>query len=319
MLDGKRVMVTGGAGAIGAAVVRALARRNQVTVLDNLSSGARANLDGVDCRLIVGDIANPKDLARAFEEPYDVVIHLAAHFANQNSIEHPVPDLTANAVGTLALLEACRASMPRFVYASSSCIYGQGIPPFREHDTPLEFHTPYAVSKYAGELYTRLYEQYYGMETLSLRFFNNFGPHDPPGRYRNVIPNFIVQAHRSEPLVITGTGDETRDFTYCENTVDAILRAASVPYTTLPEVKVFNVGSGRETSIRTLAESIVAALGSSSTIMYQPRRGWDHAERRCADISLARRYLGYEPAISFEEGIARTVAWFLAEAESLWT
>jgi UDP-glucose 4-epimerase len=308
--EGQRILVTGGAGAIGSSLIREIADTNQVVVLDNFSSGRRENLEGVRCTMIEGDIADADDLKQAFEGGVDVVIHLAAHFANQNSLDHPLKDAHVNIGGTINLLERSRQAGGRFVLASSSCVYGAGSEPFREDESVTDLHTPYAVSKYSAERYARFYQEHYGLDVVILRFFNNFGPFDPPGQYRNVLPNFLLKATRGEDIPITGSGQETRDFNYCSNTVSAVLAAATAPYEGLLPDPVFNVGSGVETTIHELAEMVVSATRSKSKIVFKDRRGWDHTSRRCADISKARSALGYEPKIDLADGLEMTVSWF---------
>jgi len=305
----KRLLITGGAGAIGAVLTRRLVSKHSVTVIDNLSSGHLANLQAVDACFEHIDIRDEDKLNKIFKTNFDVVVHLAAHFANQNSVEYPSTDLSVNVVGTLNILKHCAAGKSRFVYASSSCVYGGNEPPFKEEMPINDLHTPYAVSKYSGELYTDYFIRNEGLEGISLRFFNNFGPYDPSGQYRNVLPNFIHKAMNNEDIVITGTGNETRDFNYCENTVDGILAACFVNYDDLPAHKSFNIGSGEEWSIKDLAERIIRLTNSKSSIKYIGRRGWDHTSRRYADISKAKEYLGYEPAVGFLEGLEQTVAW----------
>jgi nucleoside-diphosphate-sugar epimerase len=213
----KEILITGGAGAIGSVLVRQLLPDHKITIVDNLSSGERANVESLDVELAVVDIRDLDKLASIFaEKTFDIVIHLAAHFANQNSVDFPATDLSVNLAGTLNLLELCRESRPRFVYASSSCVYGAKSGPLHESLPIDDLHTPYAITKYTGELYCRFYAHHYGIESIALRFFNNYGPFDPPGKYRNAVPNFVLKALRGEDIVITGTGDETRDFCYCE-------------------------------------------------------------------------------------------------------
>jgi len=312
-MKNKKVLVTGGTGAIGTVLVRKIAHDNDVTVVDNLSSSSISNLDGVDCRIIVADIRDGDKMDAVFERDYDVVVHLAAHFANQNSIDYPLSDESVNIAGTVELLQRCRKCMPRFVYASSSCLYGGGEPPFTEDRKIDDLHTPYAISKYGGELYSKFYARHYGLETVSLRFFNSFGPYDLPGAYRNVLPNFLLRAMRGQELTITGDGNETRDFNFSDNTVGAIIRAATTPYEQMPQDPVFNVGTGRETRILYLAEQIKELPNSQSEIIIKGRRKWDHTSRRAADIGKISEYLGYRPEVGFDEGLKRTVEWFVAQ------
>ena len=310
-LHNQRVLITGGAGAIGSTLVQRLAPNNNVVVIDNLSSGRRINISNTNCRLIAADIRDSEKLRALFnEEPFDTVIHLAAHFANQNSIEFPETDLRVNIEGTQKLLELCKDTKPRVVYASSSCVYGSKTGPLSEHLPVDDLHTPYAISKYAAETYCKFYAEYYGLEVTTLRFFNSYGPHDPPGAYRNVLPNFILKGLRGDDLIITGTGKETRDFNFCENTTDAIVLAASRSHTANHNYSCFNVGTGVETTILDLAERVVSLTGGHSDIkILGKRRGWDKTIRRCACIEEISEKLGYVPRVTLDEGLPLTVAW----------
>lgn len=314
-IKNSNVLITGGAGAIGGNLARAVlsmgARR--VVILDNLSSGFIANVpDGAV--FVKGSILDENVLDVAFYDTIDIVFHLAAHFANQNSVEHPEEDLETNAVGTVKLLKRARqAKVKRFLYASSSCIYGAKAGPIPETPAPGVLETPYAASKYAGEEYTRLFHELYQFPTTSVRYFNSFGPGEMPGPYRNVIPNFIAKALKGEPLVITGTGEETRDFCFVESTVSGTIAAATLPAAI---GGVYNIGSGIETTIRTLAETINRLTGNTQPIQYVPRRSWDQISRRCADISRARRDLNFVPVIDFEPQLARTIEWHKKQQHS---
>jgi nucleoside-diphosphate-sugar epimerase len=196
----------------------------------------------------------------------------------------------------------------RVVYASAGCsIAGHGIEaPIRE-DMPVSLHldTPYQITKALGEFYCNYFDA--RVPTVRCRFFNSFGPGEVPGQYRNVIPNFIWRALNDQPLVITGTGDETRDFIWVGDLVDGLIRCA-----TMPEARggAFNLGTGRQTKIRDLAEMIIKACDSKSRIEFAPRRAWDKSIHREADISHAKKTLGFAPSLTVPDGIAQTVAWF---------
>src|SRR3989344_1675709 len=213
------ILVTGGAGAIGMNLVNHILTQkvNKVIIVDDLSSGFLSNVPK-DKRVIFikGDIADSKVIDKAFSHaPVDIVYHLAAHFANQNSIEHPVRDLKSNGIGTINLLESSvKNNVKRFIYFSTSCIYKSKNQKLRESDLDLKFDTPYAISKYIGEKYVHFYHHFYGLPTVTLRIFSSFGPGERSGLYRNVIPNFFYKAMRGESLTITGTGRETRNFTF---------------------------------------------------------------------------------------------------------
>jgi nucleoside-diphosphate-sugar epimerase len=306
------ILVTGGAGAIGSRLVRRLCADDaHVLVLDDLSSGYRENLRGLPLSFWRGSVTDEELLTEIFAQQPSVVFHLAANFANQSSIDYPQKDLRVNGIGTLKLLEhARRAGVRRFVYASSSCIYGGQQVPLSESMTQYALKTPYAITKLLGEQYAAFYHQHHSLPTVILRFFNSYGPGERPGKYRNVIPNFIHRTLTGRPLTITGTGDETRDFTFVEDTVQALLLAQTHPDAI---GQTFNVGTGQETTIRHLAELITQIGGSTVPIKYKPRRGWDNISRRCADITHISQTLGYRPSVEIEEGLRRTYAWFIEE------
>ena len=308
---GKTVLVSGGAGSIGSNLCRALARLGaSVIVLDDLSSAVRWNLpEDPSIVLVEGDILDETRLDDAFARTPNLVFHLAALFANQNSIEHPELDLMVNGMGTLRMLErSVSAGVERFILASSSSIYGVDAPqPISEDAWSAHHETPYQVTKVLGELYCNYFQIHHDLDVVKPRFFNSYGPGEVPGRYRNVIPNFIHRAMSGLPLTITGTGDETRDFTYVGDIVDGLLRLGSYPAARGYDV---NLGSGRETRIADLAKAVNRLTRNEAGIHHLPRRDWDTKSRRWADISRARSLVGYDPATSLEEGLRSTVAWF---------
>lgn len=309
------VVVTGGAGAIGSRLVAALldAGAPRVIVVDDLSSGYEWLLpQDPRVALTKGDVARPGVLPADVEQP--LVFHLAAFFANQNSVDHPFDDLHTNGIGTLRVLSWARERRARrVVYASAGCsIAGHGFDgPIRE-DLPVSLHldTPYQITKALGEFYCNYFDS--SVSTVRCRFFNSYGPGEVPGKYRNVIPNFIWRALQGQPLVITGTGDETRDFIWVEDLVRGLMLCAQTPDA---RGRAFNLGTGRQTRIRDLAELVIRATGSRSTIAFAPRRTWDKSIHREADISLARATLGFEPQVNVSNGIERTVSWFRQNRE----
>jgi UDP-glucose 4-epimerase len=311
---GKKVLVTGGAGAIGSQLTRRLVDLDAVViVLDNLSSGYEWNLPGDAGSLlfIEGDITNDTDLKRVFNEKPDIVLHFAAFFANQNSVDYPEKDLWTNGFGTLKLLEyaALYDRLERFVYASSGCsIYGDSTNfPLEEDDISIHLSTPYQVTKMLGELYCNYFFKQYGLEIVKSRFFNSYGPGEVPGQYRNVIPNFIFRAMKGLPLPITGTGKETRDFTYVGDIVDGLLRAGYLEDAIGEE---FNFASGAETKIIDLAKMVNEITGNQATIEFLDRRKWDTKPRLLGSYEKAARLIGYKPNTPFEQGLRNTIEWF---------
>jgi UDP-glucose 4-epimerase len=308
----KTILVTGGGGAIGSNLCRALAELGtQVIILDDLSSAERWNVPSLPGILFVeGDVRDEVELKRVFFERPRIVFHLAAFFANQNSVDHPEHDLMVNGLGTLRLLEyAIFTGVERFVYASSGCsIYGSAAPlPLKEDFMSMHLSTPYQITKMLGELYCNFFHHHYGLKTVKPRFFNSYGPGEVPGQYRNVIPNFIYWAMQGKQLPITGSGDETRDFTYVGDIVDGLLRSGAMESAVGQE---FNLASGEETRIINLAEMINQATGNEAGVRFAKRRKWDTKGRLLASVEKARDLIGYEPRTPFEEGLQRTVQWF---------
>lgn len=303
----KRVLVTGGAGAIGGNLVSRLVREGcRVTVLDDLSSGHRENLPKT-VRLIKGSVGDEKTVARVLKPGFDEIYHLAAFFANQNSCDHPLDDFRANALGTVHMLEgaARMRGLKSFLFASTSSLTGD-----LDAGLPDGFSTPYMASKFTGELYARYYRKLGAVPVRVVRYYNCYGPGEWPGRYRNVIINWIDRVMKGQPLTITGDGRETRDFTFVDDIVAGTLAVARSKKTVGP--RVYAIGTGRETSIKTLAAMIQEACGKTVKVGFTPRRGWDKTTRRRADNRLARRDAGWTPKTALEQGLWRTVAWYRA-------
>lgn len=316
-MNNAKVLVTGGAGAIGLNLIERLikAGAGPIMVIDNLSSGYENYLpDDERITFIKADIGEIDSYRREMEEfkPH-YVFHLAAHFANQNSVDHPFKDVQANIIGTMNLLEISKENdkLKKFVYTSSSCVYGNSAI-MTEADYIYPHETPYAINKYTAELYVKYYASMYSIPAVSIRVFNTYGPYEPHGAYRNVIPNFIVRAIKGEPLYITGDGTETRDFTFVGNTAQLLTLAAQCE---ISDGDIFNGGTGEQTEIRTLAELIIEFTGSASEIVFKERRNWDAVKHRCSDISKSEKVLNYHPEMSFREGLKRTVDWYVNHYE----
>ena len=310
---GKTVLVTGGAGAIGSNLCRELVRLGaRVIVLDNLSSGHRWNVPSCQGVLFTeGDILDEVKLKRVFFEGPQIVYHLAAFFANQNSLDHPERDLMVNGMGTLRLLEySLLTGVERFVFASSGCaVYDGAAPlPLNEDYMSMNLTTPYQVTKMLGELYCNFFYNHYALKVVKTRFFNSYGAGEVPGQYRNVIPNFIYYAMKGLPLPITGEGEETRDFTYVGDTVDGLLRAGVMEEAIGKE---FNLATCRETRIGDLAHMINRLVGNKAGVLPASRRKWDNHSRRLASIDRAKDLLGYNPQTPLEVGLRYTIDWFV--------
>lgn len=311
--EDKTVLITGGAGAIGSNLTRAIAglKARTVIVFDDLSAAYEWNIPSLPNVLFVkGSVTDEAALKRVFAIKPDVVYHLAAFFANQNSVDYPQRDLAVNGLGTLLVYQyAQMCGTGRIVYASSGCsIYGSQAPlPLKEDFMSMHLTTPYQITKMLGELYANFFNHHYGLPIVKTRFFNSYGPGEVPGQYRNVIPNFIFRALSGLPLPFTGSGEETRDFTYVLDIVDALLRAGFCERAVGQEM---NIASGREVKILSLAERINELTGNKAGILRAERRVWDTKKRLLACVDRAKDILGYEPKMDFEEGLAKTIQWF---------
>lgn len=309
-----KILVTGGAGFIGSHIVAALvADGNAVVVLDNLSTGHESNLAEQRDRiqLVVGDLRDAAAVGRA-AQGCDYVFHEAALASVPRSVKDPLATNDVNVTGTLNVLEAARAAgVRRVIYAGSSSAYGNvEVSPKHEGLTPQPM-SPYAVSKLAGEHYCHAFSAVYGLETLSIRYFNVFGPRqDPDSPYAAVLPLFVRELLAGRAPLIDGDGKQTRDFTYVDNVVAGNLKAMAAAKTAGETV---NVACGGSYSVRYLFEQIRAQLGVECTPVFGPRRAGD-VDHSQADISRAQALIGYAPVVSFEEGLRRTVAWYQGTA-----
>ena len=311
--EGKTVLITGGAGAIGSNLTRTIAelKARTVIVLDDFSAAYAWNIPSLTNVLFVkGSVTDEVALKRVFALKPDIVYHLAAFFANQNSVDYPQRDLMTNGLGTLLIYQyaqMCRTG--RVVYASSGCsIYGSQAPlPLKEEFMSMHLTTPYQITKMLGELYGNFFHHHYGLPIVKTRFFNSYGPGEVPGQYRNVIPNFIFWALSGLPLPFTGSGEETRDFTYVMDIVDALLRAGHYERAIGQEM---NIASGQETNILQMAERINELTGNKAGIVRAEHRVWDTKKRLLASIDRAKNLLGYEPKMDFENGLNNTIQWF---------
>lgn len=306
-----KILVTGGAGFIGSNLVAALIDAgHELIVLDDLSSGVK-QLVNSRATFVQGSVVDEKALLSAFSLRPEYVMHLAALFANQNSVDHPLQDLSVNGFGTIKLFEFCkRFDIRKVLYVSSSCVYG-GQVRMDESDEKFYPDTPYAITKLLGERYAGFWARQHNLNIAIVRLFNTYGPGEFPGRYRNVIPNFIRSALNGDQLTILGTGEETRDFTYVADTVRGmcmVLFGDTVP------ADVFNIGTGKKTRIIDLAVTINAYVGNNAGVIYQPRRNWDAVINRQACVNKISTLLGFEAAIDLTAGIHLTCDWIRVNA-----
>jgi UDP-glucose 4-epimerase len=304
-------LVTGGAGFIGSHLVETLTASNRrVRVLDNFSTGLRSNLQGIhpNPEIFEGDLADPAAVDRA-TAGVNVVYHLGALASVQRSVENPAATHETCATGTLNVLDAARRQgVRRVVYAASSSAYG-GLS--REagqtEDAPVHPLSPYAAAKLAGELYAEAFSASYGLETVRVRFFNIFGPRqraDSP--YSGVIALFIAAMINGRSPMVHGDGLQSRDFTYVANAVQSLVKAAETPGVS---GTVYNIGTGRSITVLDLVKTLNGLLGTNLEPKHAPARAGDVRLSR-ADITRARRDLGYDPKVSFEEGLERTLQWY---------
>ncbi|RJP17078.1 MAG: SDR family oxidoreductase [Candidatus Abyssobacteria bacterium SURF_5] len=305
-------LVTGGAGFIGSHIVKHLVDRGEkVRVVDNFFTGSMKNLEEVRDRieLIEGDIRDPALMRRAMQG-VNSCLHQAALPSVPRSIEDPLTSHDINVNGTLVTLLAAReAGIRRFVYASSSSVYGDLPVLPKKEDMPTRPLSPYAIEKLAGEMYTRVFYSLYNLPTVALRYFNVFGPRqDPASPYAAVIPIFISAMNGGVPATIHGDGEQSRDFCYVDNVVAANLLACTAPASKVAG-KTFNIACGKRHTINDLVKGLNEALSKQiDPIHVAPRNG--DVRDSIADITLARSELGYEPRVEFDEGLRRTVEWF---------
>jgi nucleoside-diphosphate-sugar epimerase len=302
--------VTGGAGFIGGHLVEGLLREGWlVRVIDDLSTGFEQNLARVmdQIEFTRGDIRDVDVLERIMDG-VEVVFHQAAMVSVPRSVAMPLLANSINIDGTLLILETARQSgVRRVVYAASSAVYGNTEVLPKVETLPAVPLSPYALQKYVGEVYCRLYSELYGLETVGLRYFNVFGPRqDPNSDYAAVIPSFVAAAVASKPPVIYGDGNQTRDFIYVDNAVQANLLAADAARAS---GAVINIGEGQRTSLNALWQSIREIVGADLEASYAAPREGDVRDS-VADLTFAVDLLGYDPVVNLDEGLARTIASF---------
>jgi UDP-glucose 4-epimerase len=306
------VLVTGGAGFIGSHLVDALvARGDSVRVLDDMFSGSTDNVNPAT-ELITGSVAD-EALVRKAVEGAEVVLHQAAHRAVLRSVEDPLATDLANVHGTLTVLKAAAdAGARRVVYASSSSVYGGAAQLPTPESAPTLPRSPYAVSKLVGEHYCRVFAELYGLETVSLRYFNVFGPRQrPDSAYAAVIPLFIRALQTDEAPIVHGDGKQSRDFTYISDVVAANLMAAVAP-AEVCSARAYNIAAGEAHSLLDLLSLLERILEVEAAPVHTEPRAGDVRHTR-ADPAAAKRDLGFECAVGFEEGLRRTTTWFAGE------
>ncbi len=305
-----RYLVTGGAGFIGSNTVDELVRRgHSVVVLDDLSSGKEENLAEIRSKItfVKGSVTDIESVQKAMHQA-EYVIHLAARTSVPRSVKDPLDTNRINVEGTLNVLVAARDNkVKRVVFAASSSAYGETPTlPKTEAMQPQPI-SPYGVSKFVGELYAQTFGRCYGLENVSVRYFNIFGPRqDPDSPYSGVLSRFATAFLEEQPPVVYGDGEQTRDFTFVDNAVQANLLACEAPGVS---GEVFNIGTGARISLNQTLELFRRISGNRLEAKYDPPREGDIRDSQ-ADITKARESLGYEPTVLFEEGLGRTFAWY---------
>ena len=303
-LKGKNILVTGGAGFIGSHIVDKLSPENKVIVLDNLSSGSLSNLGKSKGRItfIKGDILDKAQLKDIVVE-VEFIFHLAANVGNIKSIEDPYLDMDVNVKGTLNLLEAClNSNIKRLVYSSSGAIFGEAKYLPVDEDHPLNPESPYAVSKLAAEKYCFAYWKVHGVPTVSLRYFNIYGPRQGKSEYGNVISIFISRIKEGKSLTVYGDGNQTRDFVFVEDIVQSNLLAATQPAAV---GEILNIGTGIGSSLEELVSILDHVSGRKHPVIHTDPRAGEVKHSR-ANIEKARKMLGYNPKTTFKEGLSLT-------------
>jgi len=322
-------LVTGGAGFIGSHLVEELLRRgHQVRVADDFSTGKRENIDaaltaaresvpdlpGGAPELVTGDLADEAAARRAVEG-VEFVLHQAAIPSVPRSVKDPIASNRANIDATLNVLVAARdAGVKRVVYAGSSSAYGDTLTLPKHEDMATNPLSPYALQKLVGEQYMTMFTRLYGLETVTIRYFNVFGPRQDPGSaYSGVISRFLLALTAGEPPVIFGDGEQTRDFTYVANVVDGVLRAAEASEAS---GEVINVATGGRISLNELLRTLQRLTGDTGAARYEPTRAGDVRDSQ-ANIAKAERLLGYRPLVLLDDGLRRTLEWFQQKPEAI--
>ncbi|MDV3104366.1 SDR family oxidoreductase [Thermococcus waiotapuensis] len=306
MLRNKLIVVTGGAGFIGSHLAEELARDNEVIVIDNLYTGKEENVPP-GAKLVKADVRDYQSIAELISNA-DYVFHEAAQVSVVESVRDPVFTEEVNVIGTLNILRALLEGHGKLIFASSAAVYGDNPNlPLKETERPRPL-SPYGVTKATAEEYLRVFHELYGLPVVALRYFNVFGPRQGSNQYAGVISIFINRALKNEPLVIFGNGKQTRDFIYVKDVVKANLLVAE---SREANGGVFNVATGKETSILELAMKVIEITGSKASIIFDKPRPGD-IRYSLADIGEIRK-LGFEPEWSLEEGLKKTVEWYSSQ------
>ncbi len=306
-----KILITGGLGFIGQNFVKyCLKKKFKVSVIDkNKKNNSKQIFNFKEITFVSIDISNKKKLLKFFKnKKFDYIVHFAANFANQNSVDNIFKDMNTNIKGTINLLECVKKmEIKKFVYISSSCVYpSKEI--LLENSKCYPHETPYAISKFSGELYTKFYNEYYNLPSSIVRIFNTYGPGEKAHKYRNVIPNWIERAIKNKDLLITGSGQETRDFTFIE---DAIYNIYNLMLHKNEKCQIFNSCTGKKTKIITLAKKIIKICKSNSKIkILNKRRKWDKIIKRAGSIKNLQKIIGKRETRNLDYGLKKTFNWY---------
>ncbi|MED4552319.1 NAD-dependent epimerase/dehydratase family protein [Lysinibacillus capsici] len=305
----QKILITGGAGFIGSNLARNLLKQEnvEITVIDNLFSGNEKNLDGLNVNFVKGDVTDVELLNKYIEKDL-IVFHLAARNIVASS-ENPRLDMESNIKGTYNILEIARdKKVKKLIYTSTSSVYGNPTVIPAKEESELDFLSFYSLSKYTGEKYAELFNKIYDLPVSIVRYSNVYGFNQHPNNpYSGVIGKFIGNAIKNEPLIIIGDGEQTRDFTFIEDACRATILVSEMPQT---DGKVFNIGTGVETSVNELADKILLSTNSSSKKVQGEKRAIDCINRRAVSIEKIKSELGFNIAYSLDEGIEKTIEWF---------
>lgn len=305
-----KILVSGGSGFIGQNIVKELTTKYRVVIIDNKSSKAihkKMLYNKSKVKFYKADICDLKKISQIFKkEKFKMIIHCAAHFANQNSIDNPHKDLNYNIKGTLNLLTFAKAhNIRKFIYLSSSCVYSSKLN-LIENSNIRPIETPYAISKYSAELYVEFFSSFYKLKSTVIRVFNTYGPGELTHKYRNVIPKFIDHALKNKDITITGKGNEVRDFTFVDDLVNLIKEILICKKKFL----VVNSCTGRKTTINQLAQKIIKITKSKSKIKKIQKRNWDLIKVRSGSTTIRKKYLSQSKITSLETGLKKTISWY---------
>lgn len=300
-----KILITGGAGFIGSNLAEELSKKHEVVIIDDLSTGRAENVEALDVELVRGSITDLDLIMENFRD-VDYVFHQAALPSVQRSVDDPVLANEVNVCGTLNVLVAARdAGVAKVIYASSSSVYGDTPELPKTEDMKPDPKSPYAVAKLTGEYYCRVFNEIYGLKTVALRYFNVYGPRqDPSSDYAAVIPKFVNRVMAGKPPVIYGDGEQTRDFTFVRDVVQANVLAMETDAT-----GVFNVATGTRISVNDLAGMIMEIIGNRTDCVHDEPRAGDVRDS-LGDISRARVGFGYAPRYGMGEGLRETIEWF---------